>query len=98
MELGLKLIEEMTTKVKKIQERLKSANDKTTLFSNKPRQDLEFKIGDKVWLKEAPTKGTFRFSKREKLALRYVGLYGILERVGRMAYRRAWGACMMYFM
>ena len=52
-------------------------------------RDLEFEIGDNVWLKVAPTKGTVRFGKRTKLAPRYIGPYEILDRVGKVAYRLA---------
>ena len=41
------------------------------------RRDLEFKEGDKVYLKIYPIDGMVRFSKKGKWSPRYVGLYEI---------------------
>ncbi|GKB72626.1 hypothetical protein Tco_0934038, partial [Tanacetum coccineum] len=38
-------------------------------------------------LKVSPRKGIFRFEKRGKLNLRYIGPFKILERIGPMAYK-----------
>ena len=39
-----------------------------------------------MFLKISPMKGVKRFGKKEKLAPRYVGLYQILDRVGKVLY------------
>ena len=44
-------------------------------------------MGDHVFLKVMPKRGVTRFSKREKLAPRYVGSFEILERVGTVAFQ-----------
>ena len=44
-------------------------------------------MGDHVFLKVMPKRGVTRFSKREKLAPRYVGPFEILERVGTVAFQ-----------
>ncbi|GKA08458.1 putative reverse transcriptase domain-containing protein [Tanacetum coccineum] len=44
-------------------------------------------VGDQVMLKVSPWKGVIRFGKKGKLALRYVGPFEILERIGLVAYR-----------
>ena len=49
--------------------------------------DLEFEVGDMVFLKVVPWKGLIRFQKRGKLNPRYIGLFRILERIGLIAYR-----------
>ena len=46
-------------------------------------------MGDNVFLKVMPKRGVIRFSKREKLSLRYIGPFEILERVDTVAYRLA---------
>uniref|UniRef100_UPI00200D6155 hypothetical protein n=1 Tax=Escherichia coli TaxID=562 RepID=UPI00200D6155 len=86
LELGPKIIDETTAKIKKILERLKAANERTIAHVNKRRRDLEFEVGDNVWLKVAPTKGTVRFGRRTKLAPIYITPYEILDRVGKVAY------------
>ncbi len=53
----------------------------------KRRKDLEFSVGDKVFIKVSPMKGVVRFGKSTKLALRYVGPFQNIERVGKLAYR-----------
>ncbi|KAH0639227.1 hypothetical protein KY285_035813 [Solanum tuberosum] len=48
-----------------------------------PERDLEFEVGDWVFLKISPMKGVMRFGKKGKLSPRYVGPYEILKRVGK---------------
>ncbi|GKF53435.1 hypothetical protein Tco_0160345, partial [Tanacetum coccineum] len=51
------------------------------------RKPLEFKVGNRVLLKVTPWNGIVRFGKKGKIALRYVGPFEILERIGLVAYR-----------
>ena len=53
------------------------------------RTDIEFVVGDKVFLKISPWKGVIRFGKRGKLSPRFIGLYEVIERIGPVAYRLA---------
>ena len=46
-----------------------------------------FKVGDHVYLKVTPFKGTQRFQEKGKLAPRYVGPFRILARRGAVAYQ-----------
>ncbi|GKD14116.1 hypothetical protein Tco_1198523, partial [Tanacetum coccineum] len=70
-----------------IKERLKTARYHQKSYADKRRKPLEFNVGDRVLLKVSPWKGVVRFGKNGKLALRYVGLFEIVERVGLVAYR-----------
>ncbi|GJZ81062.1 pentatricopeptide repeat-containing protein [Tanacetum coccineum] len=63
-------------------ERLKEARDCQKSYADNWRKLLEFEVGDRVLLKMSPWKGTVRFRKKGKLALRYVGPFEILERIG----------------
>ena len=49
--------------------------------------DLEFEVGDSVFIKVAPMKGVMRFGKRAKLSPRYVRPYEVIERIGKVAYK-----------
>ncbi|XP_042449011.1 uncharacterized protein LOC122033929 [Zingiber officinale] len=64
------------------------------VISTKPKKsyadlkwrDLEFAVGDHVFLKVSPMKGVLRFSKKGKLCPRYIGPFEVLERIGTQAY------------
>ncbi|GKV35908.1 hypothetical protein SLEP1_g44110 [Rubroshorea leprosula] len=58
------------------------AESKQKSYADKRRQDLEFEVGDHVFLKVSPTRGVLKFGTRGKLSSRYIGSYPILERVG----------------
>ncbi|KAM6556474.1 hypothetical protein CsatB_003493 [Cannabis sativa] len=60
-------------------------------YADLKRRDIEFKVGDHVFLRVTPRKGLSvkRFGKRGKLSPRYVGPFQILDRVGSVAYRIA---------
>ena len=51
------------------------------------RRELEFQVDDWVFLQVSPMKGVMRFGKKGKLSPRYVGLYKILKRIGKVAYQ-----------
>ena len=53
------------------------------------RKDIEYEVGDKVFLKVSPWRKILRFGKRGKLSPRFIGPYEILERIGLVAYRLA---------
>src|SRR5688572_27345128 len=73
-------------KVKCIRDRMKEAQDRQRSYQDNRRRDLEFEVGDLVYLKVSPMKGVMRFGKKGKLSPRYVGPYRILKRVGSVAY------------
>ena len=50
-------------------------------------RDMEFQVGDQVFLRISPWKGVLRFEKKEKLSPRYMGPYDIVERIGVVVYR-----------
>lgn len=50
------------------------------------KHDLEFQVGEQVFLKISPSKGVKRFRMHGKLSPWYIGPLEVLERVGLMAY------------
>ncbi|RVW83186.1 Retrovirus-related Pol polyprotein from transposon RE2 [Vitis vinifera] len=71
----------------RIKERLKAAQSRQKSYANNHRQDLEFEVGDHVFLKVSPMKSIMRFGRKVKLSPRSVGPFEVLERVGILAYK-----------
>ena len=86
---GPDLIRDTSKKVDLIQKCLLMAQSGQKSYANRRRRPLEFEVGDHVFFKVMPKRGVVRFDKREKLALRYIGPFEILERVGIVSYRLA---------
>ncbi|XP_024018709.1 uncharacterized protein LOC112090804 [Morus notabilis] len=68
---------------------MKTAQSRQKSYANKCKRDLEFEVGNKVFLKVAPMKGVMRFGQNRKLNPRYIGHFEILKRVGKLAYELA---------
>ena len=68
---------------------VKEAQDRQKSYADSRRTDLQFEIGDKVFLKVSPSKGITRFGVKGKLRPRFFGPYEVLERIGQVAYRLA---------
>ncbi|GAB2281625.1 hypothetical protein Dimus_039484 [Dionaea muscipula] len=87
--LGLELVEDASQKIAVIRDRLLTAQSRQKSYADNLRRDLEFQVGDKVFLKVSPWKGAIRFRKKGKLSPRYIGPFDILDRVGDVSYRVA---------
>ena len=87
--LGPDIVQETTEKVSIIRDRIRTAQSRQKSYADLKRRQVEFDVGDHVFLKVSPTKGVVRFGKKGKLAPRYVGPFEILEKVGDLAYRLA---------
>ncbi|KAI5338172.1 hypothetical protein L3X38_017443 [Prunus dulcis] len=70
-------------------ERLKVAQDRQKSYADNRRKELQFEVGDWVFLKLSSWKGVVRFGKRGKLSPHYIGPCKISERMGLLAYRLA---------
>ena len=51
------------------------------------RKEIEFAVGDRMFLKVSPWKKVMRFGRKGKLSPRFIGPYEVVERVGPVAYR-----------
>ncbi|KAL0536597.1 hypothetical protein IC582_025549 [Cucumis melo] len=87
--MGPELVQSTNEAIQKIRSRMHTAQSRQKSYADVRRKDLEFEIGDKVFLKVAPMKGVVRFERRGKLSPRFVGPFEILERIGPVAYRLA---------
>jgi hypothetical protein len=84
---GPDLVTEAEERVRIIQQNLVAAQNRQKAYADKRRRPLQFEVGDHVYLRVSPTKGTQRFGVKGKLTPRYVGPYRITERCGQVAYR-----------
>ncbi|KAA0035365.1 ty3-gypsy retrotransposon protein [Cucumis melo var. makuwa] len=87
--MGPELVQSTNEAIQKIRSRMHTAQSRQKSYADVRRKDLEFDVGDKVFLKVAPMKGALRFERRGKLSPRFVGLFEILEWIGPVAYRLA---------
>jgi len=81
------MIRETSEKIVLIRRRMKTAQDRQKSYADKRRTDLEFDIGDMVFVKVSPLRNVVHFGSVGKLAPRFVGPFPIKERIGQMAYR-----------
>lgn len=72
-----------------IQEQLRIAQSRQKSYADKKVCDAEFMKGEKVSVKVSHMKGIMRFGIKGKLSPRHIGPYGILDRIGLVAYRLA---------
>jgi len=84
---GAEIIQITSEKVPLIKQRLNTVVSRQKSYADPKRKNIEFQIGDYVFLKVSPMKGVIRFGKKGKLAPRYVGPYQIIERIGSVAYK-----------
>ncbi|KAL0560422.1 hypothetical protein IC582_000827 [Cucumis melo] len=87
--MGPELVQSTNEAIQKIRSRMHTAQSRQKSYADVRRKDLEFEVGDKVFLKVAPMRGVVRFERRGKLSPRFVGPFEILEQIGPVAYRLA---------
>ncbi|KAA3480648.1 Retrovirus-related Pol polyprotein from transposon 17.6 [Gossypium australe] len=86
---GVDLIRETEEKGKVICDSLKAALDRQKSYANLKRKDIEFQIGDRVFLKVSPWKKILCFGHKGKLSPRFIGPCEIVKRIGPMSHRLA---------
>ena len=58
-------------------------------YADLKRRDIEFSVGEFVFLRVSPMKGVMSFGKKGKLSPIFIGPFEILDRVGQVVYRLA---------
>jgi hypothetical protein len=69
-----------------IRENPRIAQSHQKSYVDKRRRDLSFEVGDFIYLKVSPMRGTKRFKVKGKQEPRYVGPFQILDHKGEVAY------------
>ncbi|KAL5810819.1 hypothetical protein ACOSQ3_027556 [Xanthoceras sorbifolium] len=87
--VGSDVTRQTEEKVKIIKDILKAASGCQKSYAVLKRRDIEYVVGDRVFLKVSPWKKILRFRKKGKLSPRLIGPYKIIERVEPVAYRLA---------
>ena len=73
--------------MKVVHDNFKTARDRQKSYADNRHRELQFEIGDRVFLKISPWKVVLRFGKRGKLSPRFIGHYEIMSKVGPVAYK-----------
>ena len=68
---------------------MRTAQSRQKIYQDKRRKDLEFKVGDHVFLRVTPWAGVGRALKSQKLIPHFIGHFQILKRVSPVAYNIA---------
>ena len=87
--IGLDIVKDTEAKFQIIWQRLKPSNDRQKSYADLKRKDIEYEVGDKVFLKVSPWRKVLRFGKKGKLSPRFISPYKVLEGIRPVAYRLA---------
>ncbi|KAF8105834.1 hypothetical protein N665_0154s0004 [Sinapis alba] len=85
--LGPEIVDETMGKIRVVRDRMREAQDRHKNYADRRRKDLKFEVSDLVYLKMITFKGRSRVSRKRKLDPRYLSLFKIVERVGKVAYK-----------
>src|SRR5438270_8567082 len=87
VEIRRKLIQATDDTIITVRRNLQAAQSRQKKYADIWRYDLEFQVGDLVFLRVAARKGLMKVPKLGKLAPRYVGpIFLVISRVGSVAY------------
>jgi hypothetical protein len=84
---GPDILLEAEENIRMVRENLKVAQSRQQSYADTRRRELSFEVGDYVYLKVSPMRGTKWFGVKGKLAPRYIGPYQIQARRGEVTYQ-----------
>jgi hypothetical protein len=84
---GPDILLEAEENIRMVRENLKAVQSRQRSYVDTRRRELSFEVGDYVYLKVSPIRGTKRFGVKGNLAPRYIGPYQIQARHGEVAYQ-----------
>jgi hypothetical protein len=87
--VGPEILQEMENIVRKVQQNLKEAQDRQKSYADQKRRNLEFQVGDHVYMKVKAQKLSLKLGNYANLAPRFCGPLEILTRIGPVAYQLA---------
>ena len=70
---GLEILKDAEQHAQIIRENLRTAQSRQKSYADTRRRELEFEVGDYVYLKVSPMRGLHRFKVKGKLSPRYIG-------------------------
>jgi hypothetical protein len=73
-------------KVQQIKNRLVIAQTRQKSYADRHRRDLEFIVGDQVFLKLTPRRSFGQYKRGKKLQPWFIGPFPIVQRIGKVAY------------
>ena len=76
------MIRDTFEQIKLIRQRMKTAQSRQASYFDPHHHEVEFAVGDLVFLKVYPMRGIRRFGLKGKLSPRFVGPFEVLKRVG----------------
>ncbi|XP_017624889.1 uncharacterized protein LOC108468521 [Gossypium arboreum] len=82
--LGLKLVSDTEDKIRLIWDRLKVASDRQKSYADLKLKEIEYSVGDFVFLNILPWKKVLRFGHKRKLSPRFIKPYCIVFHVSML--------------
>jgi hypothetical protein len=84
---GPEVLRDAERQVQMTRENVRIAQSPQKSYADKRRRDLSFEVGDFIYLKVSPMRGTRRFKVNRNLAPRCISPFQILHRKGEVAYQ-----------